>query len=104
MKINVAQIIEGWRNKLIPPAHLKEMINEVSKERTDICNSCMFHSSNREKYRTMRVDDHCTLCGCTLSAKTKCLSCSCPLNPPKWEAVVSEDDEEEINNDREITN
>jgi len=42
----------------------------------------------------VRPDAHCTNCGCTLSAKTKCLSCSCPLN--KWEAVLTDDEEEQF--------
>ncbi len=42
----------------------------------------------------MRPDAHCTKCGCTLSAKTKCLSCACPLN--KWAAIVSQEDEEQM--------
>lgn len=102
MKINIAQIIEGWRNKLIPPARIKELIEEVSKERIDICNFCTFHSANRMNYKTIRPDAHCTICGCTLSAKTKCLSCNCPLTPPKWEAVVSKEEEEEIDNEESI--
>jgi hypothetical protein len=34
------QIYEGWRNKLIPPAHLKDIIEETAKERMEICNGC----------------------------------------------------------------
>jgi len=41
------------------------------------------------------VDEHCVECGCTLSAKTKCLSCSCPLE--QWKAVITETQEKEMN-------
>jgi hypothetical protein len=34
-------------------------------------------------------------CGCPLKKKLKCLSCSCPAN--KWQAVISEQQEQEIN-------
>jgi hypothetical protein len=93
MKIN--QIIEGWRNNLVPPSELKEVINKVSAERISICNDCEFHS---KLHSTVRPDDHCTNCGCTLSAKTKCLSCACPLE--KWVAVLTKDQEEKIKNGR----
>ena len=96
MKINWSQIVEGWRNSIIPPKHLKELIEETSKERLQICETCPWHSSNREGYTSMRPDEHCTDCGCTLSAKTKCLSCDCPLEVPKWKAVITEEEEEEL--------
>ena len=78
----LGQIIEGWRNKIIPPEDLKSIIDKVSLHRIVICNECEFHSKNHD--RPLRPDAHCTKCGCTLSAKTKCLSCKCPLNKPKW--------------------
>ncbi len=43
MKTKFGQIVEGWRNNLIPPAHLKKEIEKVSTERTSICESCKFH-------------------------------------------------------------
>jgi hypothetical protein len=41
----------------------------------------------------VRPDEHCTNCGCTLAAKTRCLSCECPLK--KWMAVVKTHEEEQ---------
>ena len=87
----VKQIIEGWRNNIIPPEELKDVIAVTSKERMEICNNCEHVST---KHKTLRLDVHCTNCGCTLSAKTKCLSCSCPLN--KWKAVISEEQQKQI--------
>lgn len=87
----LSQIYEGWRNNLLPPKELNEVINFTSQQRLAICEKCPFHSKN---YKTIRPDAHCTHCGCTLSAKTKCLSCSCPLN--KWMAVVTEEQEDEM--------
>ena len=85
--------MEGWRNHLFPPEHLRELIEQVSCERMAICCECKWHS----KYiSSLRPDDHCTNCGCTLSAKTKCLSCECPLPIPKWNAVISQEEEDEI--------
>lgn len=95
MKINLEQIWEGWRNNLIPPERLKEIIKKVSRQRRRICDSCEYNSKN---HNTIRFDIHCTECGCTLSAKTKCLSCCCPLTPPKWDAVLTDEQEEEMKN------
>lgn len=90
MKINFSQIYEGWKNNLFPAADMKEHIKQVGKERMAICEECEFIST---KHESVRPDVHCIECGCTLAAKTKCLSCACPLN--KWKAVVSSQEEEE---------
>ncbi len=44
------------------------------------------------------MDEHCTDCGCTLSAKGKCLSCECPLEGEnkKWGPVVTYEENQEI--------
>ena len=55
--MSLGQIIEGWKNHLLPEEKEKAFIQHVSQERLAIC---------------------------TLSAKTKCLTCECPLK--KWEA------------------
>jgi hypothetical protein len=70
---------EGWKNHLLPEETQKDFIEYVSLLRMDVCDSCEFHSKN---HLSIRPDAHCTNCGCTLSAKTKCLTCECPLK--KW--------------------
>ena len=85
----LSQIKEGWRNNLFPPEEIKDLINEVSLERMKICEECPFHSKNHKPH--IRPDAHCTDCGCTLSAKTKCLNCACPKG--KWEAINNEENE-----------
>ena len=89
--INFSQIYEGWRNKLVPPADMKDMIQQVSQERLSICSKCPFHSKNHST--PLRPDAHCTDCGCNLEAKAACLSCSCPQE--KWVAVMDDQNEEE---------
>lgn len=98
----LSKIYEGWKNSLLPSEHLKETITQTSSQRLAICRNCDWHSKNRKGYVTLRVDDHCTACGCTLSAKTACLSCNCGLEtynekndtdfPLKWKAVVNEEE------------
>ena len=77
--MSLGQIFEGWKNHLLPEERKKAFIKHVSLERLAICNECEHHSKN---HASVRPDAHCTNCGCTLSAKTKCLTCECPLK--KW--------------------
>ena len=79
--MSLGQIIEGWKNHLLPQEKEKAFVKHVSLERLAICNECEHHSKN---HKSIRIDAHCTECGCTLSAKTKCLTCECPLK--KWMA------------------
>lgn len=94
--MKLSEVYEGWRNKLVPPAHLKSVIETTAAERMNICYNCEHYSPTaiRNGYKTLRTDVHCTNCGCTLSAKTACLSCECPLK--KWEAVLSYEQQQEI--------
>lgn len=94
--ISFSQIYEGWRNQLVPPKDMKQAIEDVSRERLDVCSKCEHYSENVRKkgLSALRPDVHCTNCGCTLSAKTRCLSCSCPIG--FWKEIVSQDEEESI--------
>jgi hypothetical protein len=93
-KIN--QILEGWKNKVAPREELKELIEQVYNEREDQCNSCEYDSEVKQKtgWTTIRIDRHCTSCGCTTSAKLRCLSCECPLK--KWLPITTQLIEDEI--------
>ena len=93
--MRIGDIWEGWRNNLFPPEKMKKVIESVGRRRRAICNEC---ENNSKFHRTFRPDIHCVVCGCTLSAKTKCLSCDCPLSPPKWTAEVTEEQEDSILN------
>jgi hypothetical protein len=79
------ELYEGWKNHLLPEDRLVKIINETSKQRLKICKGCPLHSTNKEGYVTIRLDEHCTECGCTLIAKTKCLACECPVG--EWKAI-----------------
>lgn len=92
--MKLSEIYEGWRNNLIPPAAMKSIIIEAAENRMNICNACEHHSKN---HNSVRPDAHCTYCGCTLAAKTKCLSCSCPIK--KWEAALTAEQEQTLKGD-----
>lgn len=97
MKLNFKEIVEGWRNDLVPPKDLKDMIEQVSEERLAICAGCPFQSDNAKRdqgYKTIRFDLHCISCGCPLQKKSKSLSSSCPKG--YWEAVTNDVDRYEI--------
>ena len=92
--MSLGQIYEGWKNHLLPEERLKTFIEHVSSSRIDVCQTCEEHSSNKKDYKSLRLDAHCTNCGCTLSAKTKCLTCECPLK--KWMAAEMPKDNVDI--------
>ena len=87
--MKLGQIYEGWKNHLLPEERQKAFIEHVSVSRLAICESCDQHSKN---HLSVRPDAHCTNCGCTLSAKTKCLTCECPLK--KWMSTEMPKDNE----------
>lgn len=77
----LSQIIEGFKNTYAPEEALKNTIREVSIRRLSICDTCKSNSKHADP-KSLRPDTFCTECGCNLEAKTKCLSCDCPLK--KW--------------------
>lgn len=92
---NKDKIMEGIRNKIMPPKELKDLIHKTVVERKLICYVCPFMSKNAQihfNYKSQRFDDHCTKCGCNIDLKASSLSSECPDNPPRWNSVVSEDE------------
>lgn len=81
-------------NHLTPELFLKEQIITVSESRMAICRACPLNSIHAGPVSPLRIDEHCTKCYCTLSAKTKCLSCSCPDD--KWTSVITPEEEQTI--------
>ena len=75
---------------------MKEMIETVFEQRMEICRGCPLFSENKKKegWKTNRPDEHCTDCGCTSSAKNRCLSCQCPQE--KWMPVTTQEEYEQI--------
>jgi len=80
--MSLNQIIEGWMNHLLPEERNRAFIEYIANERIHICEGCDNHSKH---HKSIRPDAHCVSCGCTLAAKTKCLTCECPLK--KWMAT-----------------
>jgi hypothetical protein len=103
MKINISQIIEGWKNHLLPNKEMLETIEQVSKERLLLCRHCKFNTTPGNITNLSR----CGACGCLLKPKSKCLSCNCGIEAIKdtpgnenlqllWSAVASVEENEHI--------
>jgi ribosomal protein S27E len=73
----ICQIIEGWFNYFFPKK--ESFVEKVAFRRMAICKTCEHISTN---HSTIRPDVHCTICSCTLAAKTRSLHSACPIN--KW--------------------
>ena len=80
--MKLSEVYEGWRNDLIPPEHLKEVIKEVSSKRMKICKACIAYSPLGEGCTLPGTAPCCNNkivvdgeqgCGCPLKKKTKCL-------------------------------
>ena len=82
------QILEGVKNKLIK----KEHIEEIAAERLAICKQCEFYNG---ECAVPGTGPCCGDCGCSLDFKTRSLSSHCPQD--KWFAVVSQKEEDQIN-------
>lgn len=92
----IKEIVEGWRNDIIPPTSLKESILSMSEERLAICRACPHDSINAGTSKLVRAE-YCKVCGCPLVKKTKSPTSACPLKPPKWEAYMNVSEYQTLN-------
>jgi len=86
---NRSQILEGIKNAAIK----NEFVEEIAQERNSICNDC---TSKGDKCAVPGTSPCCNECGCSLTFKTRSLSSECPLG--KWQAVLTEEEEDKLNN------
>ena len=84
---NRKQILEGITNSIVRD----ETVEEISALRFTICNEC---SSKGRKCAVKGTAPCCNECGCSLNFKTRSLSSECPLG--KWDAIITEDEEEQL--------
>lgn len=85
---NRNQILEGIRNKVFK----KEHVEEVARERELICLNCDYYNG---ECLVPGTGPCCGYCGCSLGLKTRSLSSHCDLN--KWEAIMTEEEEDMLN-------
>ena len=88
---NRKQILEGIKNKLFK----KEHVEVIAKNRWQICIKCKSLDVKGDKCTMPGTQPCCGECGCSIAFKLRSLSSACPLN--KWKAVLTEDEEDELN-------
>jgi hypothetical protein len=86
---NKSQILEGIKNTVIK----NQFVEEVSQERYSVCDNC---PSKGDKCAVPGTAPCCNECGCSLTFKTRSLSSECPLG--KWQAVLTEEEEDKLEN------
>lgn len=89
---NRKQIIEGITNTVIKD----EFVENVSALRMEICNTCPDIDTIGKECLMPKTQPCCSLCGCSLSFKTRSLSTSCPSK--KWASIISEKKEDVLDN------
>lgn len=72
----LSEIAEGYINLI----NKNQMIEEIAKERLEVCKPCNKNSDNNPSLRTSI--SFCTECGCILASKARSPESSCPLK--KW--------------------
>lgn len=88
---NRKQILEGIKNKIFK----KEHVEAIAKSRWQICIRCDALDVVGDKCMVTGTQPCCSECGCSLGFKLRSLSSACPLE--KWAAMLTEDEEDELN-------
>jgi len=89
------QILEGITNSIFK----KEDVEEVAHQRMQICMDCHLYDVHGTGCMVPGTQPCCDEtkggCGCSLKLKTRSMSSECPLN--KWEALLTEEEEDKLN-------
>jgi len=84
--------MEGIKNTIIRD----QFVEEIAAERMAKCNICVKRDDEGKSCVMPGTQPCCNLCGCSLSFKTRSLSSSCP--DLRWKALISEEDEDKLDN------
>jgi hypothetical protein len=92
---NKGQILEGITNNIFR----KEDVEAVAQVRMNICQGCTLYDFVGTGCMAPGTQPCCDQtrggCGCSLSFKTRSLSSDCPKG--KWEAVMTQEQEDALN-------
>jgi hypothetical protein len=86
---NRKQIVEGITNAVIRD----EFVEDVARVRRELCDQC---PSKGDECVMPGTAPCCNECGCSLAFKTRSLSSECPAG--KWKALISEEEEDKLDN------
>jgi len=89
---NRKQILEGVKNSIIRD----KFVEEIAEQRMILCHACPKKDIEGTSCVMPGTQPCCSLCGCSLSFKVRALSSDCPAH--KWKAVITEEDEDKLNN------
>ena len=89
---NADKIAEGVMNRVFKKEHIEVM----AEARMEICNECELLDTKGDACFAPGTQPCCSDCGCSLSFKTRSPSSACPKE--KWRAVLTEEQEEKLNN------
>lgn len=94
------QILEGVANSVFKKKH----IEKIAEDRLKICMSCPNVDKEGTKCFVPGTQPCCGLCGCKLGFFTRSLSSSCSdTDNPKWEAILTQEEEDEVKQKLGIT-
>ena len=89
------QILEGIANSVFK----KEHVEEIAHQRMLTCKKCNLFDESGKGCMVPGTQPCCDErfggCGCSLSLKTRSLSSECPLK--KWESILTEEEEDKLN-------
>jgi len=94
-------LIEVWKNKnqilegIMNSVFKKEHVEEVAKLRNAICNDCPDIDTKGTECLAPGTQPCCSLCGCSLTFKTRSMSAECPAG--KWKSLMTEEEENVLN-------
>jgi len=91
---NIDQIYDGIKNDIFKT----EYVEKIAASRIKICESCKEFDTKGNKCMAPGTQPCCSLCGCSMKWKSRSMSSECPAG--KWEALLTELEEQKlINND-----
>jgi hypothetical protein len=91
---NKGKIYEGIKNSIFKQEH----IEEIAADRMSKCRECPHIDNEGSKCELPGTAPCCGLCGCKLSLKTRSLSSACAdEGNERWKAVLTEDEEDKLN-------
>lgn len=88
---NTSQIAEGIKNSIFK----KEHVEAEAALRWAICKQCEFLDTVGKNCAAPGTQPCCSDCGCSLAFKTRSLSSECPKG--KWQALMTEEQEDMLN-------
>jgi len=97
----VSKIKKIWKNKWLILEGMfnyyftRKKIEKVATYRNDICSTCPLIDLKGNKCEVPGTQPCCGDCGCSLKYKTYSMSSECPQG--NWFAVMSEEEEDELN-------